>query len=228
MPRRMLPSDVKDSKYGARKKADQLTLSQKLFAEELIADPLMSPREAAVKAGYSPHSAESQGSQLLRHPVIAQMLSKAMNDRLRKTEVKKEEVLNYLYCALTLDPLDLFDQDVDGSLSFKQLQEVPVQIRRLITKLEVKTRPVGTDGSTESRVKIEWVSKELVLQLVMKHIGMLSPESPVSSNLNVNVNVQNVLIQQLRESLANASGRVIDTNAIEELAKESAGTNELN
>lgn len=227
MPRRMLPSDLKDAKYGARKKAEALTMSQRLFVEELVADPLMSPREAAIRAGYSPKSAESQGSQLLRHPVIAQMLAKAMNDRLKKTEMKKEEVLNYLYCALTLDPLDLFDQEADGGLSFKQLQEVPIQIRRLITKMEVKTRPVGKEGETETRIKIEWVSKELVLQLVMKHIGMLTPESPIGSNLNVNVNVQNVLVQQLRESLANAAGRVIDSTAIEQLAQEDSEVHEL-
>jgi len=216
MPRKTI--QIQPNKYGAKKKAGVLSPNQRLFVEEMLADPLMSPKQAAIKAGYSPKNATTQATALLQHPVIKQMIGKGLHDRIERTKIEQDDILKFLYTALTLDPLDLFKQE-DDMLTMKQLQEIPKDIRRLITKIDVKARPVGDDGQVETRVKLEWVSKELVLQLCMRHLGMLSTKSDDSGDVNVNVQVvtNNNLVQQLREAVA-SKGKVIDGQVISRIA----------
>lgn len=211
------PTSIQPRKYGAKKKAEQLSPQQRMFVEELVADPTMSPTQAALKAGYSQKTASVKASQMLKNPVIAQMVGNALQKRIERVQVNQDDVLKFLYQALTLDPLDLFDE-VDGALSLKQLQDIPEDIRRLITKIDAKSRPIGDEGQVETRVKLEWVSKELVLQLCMKHLGMLNNGSNDGDvNVNVQVITNNNLVQQLREAV-HTNSKVIDAQAITRLA----------
>jgi phage terminase small subunit len=209
-------NQIQPRKYGAVKKAGKLSPQQRMFVEEMVADPLMSPSQAALKAGYSPKTAAVKASNMLKNPVIMQMIGKALSERIERVQVTQDDILKFLYQGLMLDPLDLFHQ-TDESLTMKQLQEIPKDIRRLITKLDVKTRPVGDDGQVETRVKLEWVSKELVLQLCMKHLGMGIKDDKGDVNVNVQVVTNNNLIQQLREAVA-SKGKVIDGKVISKLA----------
>jgi phage terminase small subunit len=211
---------IQPRKYGVIKKLEKLSVSQRLFAEALIADPNMSPSQAAIKAGYSAKTAAVKGSQLMKNPVIAQMIGRAIQDRIDRVKIEQDDIIRFLYNALTLDPLDLFNESPDGSLSLKELQKIPKEIRILITKLEAKSRPIGDSGEVETRVKFEWVSKELVLQLCMKHLGMTGEDKGKDVNVNVQVINQNNLIQQLREAVVSKS-KVIDANSITTLAQES-------
>lgn len=200
-------------RYGANKKLEKLNPLQRMFVEEMLADPGMSATEAVKKAGYKTKNPHKQASDLLKNPIIQQVLGKRLQERIDRAEINQDDVLKFLYNALMLDPLELFDTNADGSLSIKQLQSIPQDIRRLITKLECKSRPVGDQGEVETRFKLEWVSKELVLQLCMKHLGLVTP--PEGKDVNVSVTVVNptTLVQQLRERVA-SKGRVLDGTVI--------------
>lgn len=212
MPRKT--AAITPRKYGARKKAESLSVQQALFAQEMVADPLMSPKAAAIRAGYKESSAAQQANALMKHPIIQQMIGKALKDRMDRTEIRQDDVLRFLYNALMLDPLDLFNAG-DGFLTVKELQEIPVDIRRLITKVEAKTRQRG-DEDVETTVKIEWVSKELALQLCMKHLGLSESDS---TKIGVEVNVNTQLVTQLRDAVEKKS-KVIDSKAIKEMVND--------
>ena len=204
---------IEPRKYGANKKAKGVTMQQELFVQELVADPLMSPKRAAINAGYKDTNAAVQANALLKHPVIQQMVGKALSDRLNRTKIEQDDVIRFLYNALMLDPLELFDSE-DGTLTMKQLHEIPVEIRRLITKIEATTRQIEEEVS-ETRIKIEWVSKELALQLCMRHLGLLGD---TTQKIGVEVNVNQQLVMQLRQAVEEKS-RVIDSDAIARMAK---------
>lgn len=210
-------------KKRVRSKVDELNPNQRMFVAELLADVSLSPRQAAINAGYAPKNADATADRLLSNPKVNDLLGKAFHDRLKRTEITQDEVLRFLYDALMLDPLDLFDSDEGGTITLKQLQAIPANIRRLITKIDVKTKKTfdptdeGEEAAQENiHVKLEWVSKELVLQLVMKHLGMTQQDNVTNVNVGVQINAGN-LVQQLRESLA-SKGKVIDAKAITEMA----------
>jgi phage terminase small subunit len=207
MPRRT--TAIQPRKKGAVKKAAKLTVQQQAFVAEVLADPAMNPTQAAIRAGYKKEAASQAANKLMKDPVIAQMIGNALRQRLERTEITQDEVLNFLINALFLDPMELFDS-TNGILTLKNLEQIPPQIRRLITKMEVKSRTINEGEDLETTVKLEWVSKELVLQLCMRHLGMISPDIN-KTNVQVNVNTENEksMIQRLRESVASRA-KVID------------------
>jgi phage terminase small subunit len=211
-------SPTKRASKKVRDAAEELTPGQRFFVAELIADPFMSPTEAAKRAGFAESGAGVQGLKLLKNPTIAKLVGDALRERLNRTKIEADDVLNFLYCALNLDPLGVFDVAEDGMLTVKDLHKIPPQMRRLITEIECVTKTTGRtaanpSGDEETRVKVKWVSKELALQLCMKHLGLGGVDTAVKTEVTVNNN----LILQLREAVA-AKGRVIDGAVINKMA----------
>ena len=201
--------------YAPHKIKEELTVNQRLFAEEIIADPFMSATQAAIRAGYSEKTAQVKASQLLKHPVIARMVGSAINERLRRTQISQDEVLQFLINVMYLDPLAILN-NVDGAVKLKDLNDIPPELRILITKIKTKTRTIyeGDNAGSETTVELEWVSKELAVQLLMKHLGMVQPDQT-----NVNFNVNAGLVTQIREAIAN-KGKVIDGSVIKKMVDE--------
>lgn len=55
---------------------DKITKQQRLFIKEYIANKMKNATESAIKAGYSPKTATSQASQLLKNPRVVEELQK--------------------------------------------------------------------------------------------------------------------------------------------------------
>lgn len=201
----MSTSRVKKHKRGSPSKVKELTVKQQDFLNLMLADINMNATDAARKVGYSQPSVA--GCKLMKNPVIQRELGNALRKREERTEIKQDEVLRFLHRALTLDPMDLFHSLGDGNLRIKDLASIPPEIRQLITDLECKTRTIGETGDTESTIKIKWVSKELALQLCMKHLGLLEEKLKVEGTVGVNV------VAQLRKAVEN-KGRVLDDDTI--------------
>ena len=60
-----------------------MTKKQKRFIEEYLID--LNATQAAIRAGYSPDTAQQMGSENLSKPVISAEISKAMAERSRRT-----------------------------------------------------------------------------------------------------------------------------------------------
>lgn len=211
---------IQPRQYGAVKKLEKLNPLQRLFIEEMLADPGMSATEAVKRAGYKTKNPSKQATDLLKNPLIQQVLGRRLKERIDRVEVTQDDVLRFLYNALMLDPLDLFNAEEDGTITLKQLNDIPQDIRRLITKLKCKSRPVGDDGGVEMRFELEWVSKEMVLNLCMRHLGMLQTvETKGDVNVSVNVINPNSLVQQLRDAVA-SKGKVMDGKVISAMVEK--------
>ena len=72
---------------------DKLTPKQKALADLILADPDIQQREAAVKAGFSEHSADTQASQVLKMPKVQAYMDAQNAARARRTRVTHDRVL---------------------------------------------------------------------------------------------------------------------------------------
>ena len=71
-----------------------MTKKQKRFVEEYLID--LNATQAAIRAGYSPHTAKDIGCENLAKPNIAAAISQAMAERSRRTGINQDRVLQEL------------------------------------------------------------------------------------------------------------------------------------
>jgi len=69
-----------------------LTKQKKLFAKEYIID--LNATQAAIRAGYSEHTATKQGSRLLTTVEVEEEVQRLMDKRAKKVEISAEDILN--------------------------------------------------------------------------------------------------------------------------------------
>jgi phage terminase small subunit len=119
----------KPAKPGDR--SAELTPQQRLFVHEYMLD--RNGKQAAIRAGYSPDTAESQASRLLRNVKVAALVEQRLQRLTEKTELKLERVVLELHRILLADPADALNDD--GSV--KPLREWPEDLRRALSGLDV-------------------------------------------------------------------------------------------
>lgn len=112
----------------------ELTPKQALFVSEYLANGLEG-KKAAISAGYSIKTADSQASQLLSNPKVAAEIAKRHGKRLGKLEITADKVLQELaklaffdirkfYNADgTLKPIPELDDDTSAALVGMELEE---------------------------------------------------------------------------------------------------------
>ena len=70
----------------------KLTAKQKMFVAEYLID--LNATQAAIRAGYSKHTAKSVGCENLTKPDIAQEIQEAMDERTKRTRLDADSILN--------------------------------------------------------------------------------------------------------------------------------------
>lgn len=76
-----------------------LTPKQERFVSEYLID--LNATQAAIRAGYSPRSAEVEGHRLLRNAKVAQLISANARRHAAKADVSAQDVINGLYLEAT-------------------------------------------------------------------------------------------------------------------------------
>ena len=76
-----------------------LTEKQKRFVAEYLID--LNATQAAMRAGYSPKTANEQGARLLANASVRQMVAEGAQKRIRKAEVTAQDVIEGLYREAT-------------------------------------------------------------------------------------------------------------------------------
>lgn len=76
-----------------------LTEKQKRFVAEYLID--LNATQAAIRAGYSPKTANEQGARLLANASVRQLVADGAQKRIRKAEVTAQDVIEGLYLEAT-------------------------------------------------------------------------------------------------------------------------------
>ena len=141
----------------------KLTAKQQRFADEYLID--LNATQAAIRAGYSPKSAEQQGSALLRNPKVRAYIDARMAEHSRRTGVTQERIIRELARIAFLDPTQLVNMD-----TAELLDDASADDRAAIASVKVKTIPTQDGQGVEREVR--FADKIKALELLGKRFGM--------------------------------------------------------
>lgn len=191
---------------------DKLTPRQRMFCDSILADPSFNAVKAAAAAGYK--APDQSAAKLLRQKRIQAIIGKHIHERLTNFQWTAQDVLNHLANALFLDPLELFNKVGKNSYEIRNLEDIPIEIRRCIEKIKTRTR-VLPDRTRETIIEIGLMSKTALMNHALKHFGLVSPDEK-----NVNVDVQVTFQQALERIESQRKSNVVDADFIRRHVEE--------
>ena len=153
-----------------------LTKKQKRFVEEYLID--LNATQAAIRAGYSPDTAQQMGSENLSKPVIKNTIDRAIAERSRRTGINQDRVIQEIAKLAFLNPIDVIDMD---EATFKG--EANRDDTACIASVKVKVIP-GEDGNITER-EVKTYDKLKALELLGKHLGMFTDKLKMEGNVPV-------------------------------------------
>jgi len=157
-----------------------LNEKQKRFISEYIID--LNAKQAAIRAGYSPKTAEVQASRLLSLVKVQTEITKAMEDRGKRTGITQDRVLAELSAIAFAKATDYVEVDEDGFVKIKPTAGLTDEQKSAIAGIKK-----GANG-----IEIKLVDKTKALEMLSRHLGLF--------NDKLNVNVESVEIIDDMES----------------------------
>lgn len=158
----------------------KLTAKQQRFIEEYLID--LNATQAAIRAGYSPKTANEQGARLLANVSVQEEVSKAMADRSRRTGISQERVIRELARIAFVNPQKVINTD-DGSVNANASEDDLACIQ----SVKVKTMS-GDKGCSEER-EVRLNDKMKALELLGKHLGMFTDKVELDADMELNINI---------------------------------------
>ena len=153
-----------------------MTKKQKRFVEEYLID--LNATQAAIRAGYSPDTAQQMGSENLSKPVIRNAVDKAIAERSRRTGINQDRVIQELAKIAFLNPVDVIDMDTATIQGEANRDDTAC-----IASVKVKNIPTDDGVITEREVKT--YDKLKALELLGKHLGMFTDKVKLEGNVPV-------------------------------------------
>ncbi len=149
-----------------------LTPKQALFVAEYLVD--QNGKQAAIRAGCSPRSAEVTASRWLRLAKVKTAVAQRLERVLAKVDLRVEDVLfaiqRHVLADGHADPGDFFDEDHN----LKHIRDMSPEARMNIGSLEVVRRNLTSgDGKVDEVIKVKARDQSKYVELASKYFGML-------------------------------------------------------
>jgi phage terminase small subunit len=145
----------------------EMTAQQRLFADEYLTD--LKKEQAAIRAGYSPRSAHSIATELLKKPAISDYIAHRLADRSRRLGISLDRTLDELAKIGYANPKDFINPNTGEILPDASPEDLAA-----ITSVKFKASESETGRSIEREVK--FTSKLAALQLLHKYQGLTLKE----------------------------------------------------
>lgn len=156
----------------------KLTAKQKRFIEEYLID--LNATQAAIRAGYSPESAQQIGSENLSKPVIRARVDQAMAERSKRTGINAERVLIELARIGLVNPGKLINFDEATVKSDATEDDLAA-----VQSVKVKTIPTDDGNIVEREVKL--YDKNRALELLGKHLGLFTDKLDIKGDMQIKI-----------------------------------------
>lgn len=183
----------------------KLTEKQKRFVAEYLVD--LNATQAAIRAGYSPKTANRIGSQNLSKVDVQAEIEKRRATLRNKLEITQEKVIEELAAVAFANGADFATVNQNGIVRITPTSELPEEKRKAIAS--IKEGQYGTEVKVHDKVK--------ALELLAKHLGMFDSKNGGSEAPENNI--FEVIDQSTREEL--------DTSAISEIEHPAKPGNDL-
>jgi phage terminase small subunit len=142
---------------------------QQRFVEEYLVD--LNATQAAIRAGYSPRSANANAARMMVDASIQSAIATAMAERSERTQVTADMVLKEL---AVLDFSDVTNYDIDDNGNVKLKDHAPRSAMRAVSSLKKKITHGEYGISYETEIKL-W-SKPAALNMTGKHLKMFTDQ----------------------------------------------------
>lgn len=153
-----------------------MTKKQKRFVEEYLID--LNATQAAIRAGYSPHTAKDIGCENLAKPNIAAAISQAMAERSKRTGINQDRVLQELARIGFAKITDVVDPD-----TAKIRPDASDDDLACIQSIKIKPNEFGT----EREVKL--YDKKSALVDLGKHLGLFKDKMELTGDMDLNITI---------------------------------------
>lgn len=162
-------------------KPSELRDKHEFFCREYLLD--LNVTQAAIRAGYSPHTAGSQGHDLLKKPEILCRIEELKRERLAASKVTAERVIQELARIAFVDIRRVTGFGPDG-VKLKQDSDLEEDHAAAISEV---TQTVTENGGS---LKVKMHSKEKALELLCRHLGLFKDDGMPSGVTIVNLTPQ--------------------------------------
>ncbi len=167
----------------------KLTPKQRRFVDEYLID--LNATQAAIRAGYSPKTANEQGARLLANVSIAEAIREARDKRQQRTEITQDRVLQEYARLAFCDPRRLFN--ADGSP--KPIEELDDDTAAALAGLEVREE---FEGKGQERTlagytkKYKLANKLGALDSLAKHMGLFDAKEEDSEDETIKIEITGI------------------------------------
>lgn len=148
-----------------------MTKKQKRFAEEYLID--LNATQAAIRAGYSPDTAQEQGSRLLSNVMVSKEIKKAMAERSRRTGINQDRIIRELAKIALVNPGQVIDAQ-----TAKIREDAEEEDLAAVQSVKVKKSYSETGEMTEREIRM--ADKVRALELLGRHLGMWNDKLQVT------------------------------------------------
>ena len=162
----------------------ELNPRRKVFCEEWIID--FNGKQAAIRAGYSPKTANEQASRLLTDVNVQLYIKELMEKRQDRTNITQDMVVQEFAKIAFIDIRDFYC-DITGELL--QPSELPDHAAKAVSSFKmniITTRP-GKNGKPdieESIAEYKLWNKEKSLEALGKHTGVFEKDNKQKQPIN--------------------------------------------
>lgn len=159
-----------DASRAVERPSKPLNPRQARFVEEYLKD--LNGTQAAIRAGYSPPTAQEQASRLLSDVIIANAVERAKATRSARVGITQDEVLDEL-AILAMARIEHYVISDDGQL--RPAPDAPEGVMAAVQSIDRKSRVYkNKDGSTdyvEYEIKFKLWDKPGQLKILGRHAG---------------------------------------------------------
>lgn len=155
------------------KGADGLTVRQRTFVSEYMID--LNGTQAAIRAGYSPRTANEQSTRLLAQVHVADAVARAKADRAKRTGITADRVLRELAAVgfARLPDVAKWGEDDLTLADSDALTDDDARAIQSVTQVEKVIKSLGNGETLMSRERtIKLHDKVKALTKIGDHLGM--------------------------------------------------------
>ena len=160
--------------------AQRLTPRQRRFVDEYLLD--LNGKQAAIRAGYSPKTAEVLASQTLRNPKVQAALAEAMAARAQRVELTQDTVLREL-ALLAQSDVTHYVIDQEGNVALRA--GAPAGAMRAVSSL--KKRIVHTESAVIYETEIKLWNKPASVRMSGEHLGLFKGSEQAPPDIHVHI-----------------------------------------
>ena len=163
--------------------ADNSNLKRERFCEEYLVD--LNATKAAIRCGYSPRSAKTQGSRLLADDDIKRKIAELRKEQSIRTGITADRVINEL-AKIGFSDATKAIRIVKGKVRVTNTADLDEDTRAAISSI---SQTITLNGGS---IGIKFHDKKGSLELLGKHLGIFSdedetPDLPMPTVVQVNV-----------------------------------------